>query len=529
MNVRTTEASKVNDVAKTACHEAASVTIIQPQPSTHGKVVKLSVIDQIAPRDYISLCLFFRLSSDADTRWIFRVLEMALLNTVDDIPELACCVRKNTSNGREEVQLLFDTSKGVEIHYKDYTSSKLRGLWKFGTFDQLEQEHFPLTKMPRHIVFGTSAKLEENISLPSLVVQANFIPGGLILGSCLHVSTRSAFDSFLLFELRSGSEHVSGDGICNFLWHKTMGTHFATIADGLMSKPTSPIPFLERNSVVEGDQGVTLEEFPNWKLAEDAAGFLNPTDYEASEISTFEYATYFISAEKLALLKSRISNKVPDVRLSTTDILGAFLWRHVILARKIDPQRYPEAKLSITVDSRGRMENPTVPSNYWGNFAEPNAVAKLPVASLQKGSSSSSSASDRAWGIIYSEAARRIHGAIAAVNDKAVRRLVGLLNQMPKATTLTWNVNRYPGPDMLIVCIQAHRFNDIHFGREIGYPSATRCTVGDTEGKPDGRCMILPPRRADGRGLEIMLQYDSMTLKRLENNIEFKDFFVRRN
>ncbi|KAL6408662.1 trichothecene 3-O-acetyltransferase [Ilyonectria robusta] len=510
MSIGKTEASNVSNIVKAACHEATSVTIIQPQPSSHGKVVKLSVIDQIAPRDYISLCLFFKLSPDADTRSIFRVLEMALLNTVDDIPELACCVQKNTSNGREEVQLLFDTSKGVEIHYKDYTSPKLRDLWKFGTFDQLEQDHFPLSKMPRHVVFGTSAKLEENVTLPSLIVQANFVPGGLILGSCLH--------------------HVSGDGICNFLWHKTMGAHFATIADRLLNKPTSPIPFLERSRVVEGDQGMTLEEFPDWKLAEDASSFLNPTDYEASEIPTFEYATYFISTEKLALLKSRVSIKVPDIRLSTTDILGAFLWRQVILARKIDPQKYPEAKLSITVDSRGRMENPTVPPNYWGNFAEPNAVAKLPVVSLQKGSPvSSSSTSETAWGTIYPEAARRIHGAIAAVNDKAVRRLVGLLNQMPKATTLTWNVDRYPGPDMLIVCIQAHRFNEIHFGREIGYPLATRCTVGDTEGKPDGRCMILPPRRADGRGLEIMLQYDKITLERLENNIEFKDFFVRRN
>lgn len=196
----------MSNIVKAACHEATSVTIIQPQPSSHGKVVKLSVIDQIAPRDYISLCLFFKLSSDADTKCIFRVLEMALLNTVDDIPELACCVQKNTSNGREEVQLLFDTSKGVEIHYKDYTSPKLRDLWKFGTFDQLEQDHFPLSKMPRHVLFGTSAKVEENVTLPSLIVQANFVPGGLILGSCLHVSIRSVFDYTPLFVMRSGCQ-----------------------------------------------------------------------------------------------------------------------------------------------------------------------------------------------------------------------------------------------------------------------------------------------------------------------------------
>ncbi|KAK7417276.1 hypothetical protein QQX98_004710 [Neonectria punicea] len=497
-----------NTVRAMASLPASSVVVIRPHPDSHGQVVKLSAIDQIAPRDYMSICLFFRLASNADKEQIFNVLQKALLRTVSDIPELACCVQKHTDSSREEVELLFDSSKGVEIHYKDYTSPELCGLWNFGTFDQLEQEHFPLNKMPRHIVFGTSAKLEENLRLPSLIVQANFIPGGLILGSCLH--------------------HVAGDGQCNFMLYSTIGAHFAAISDGLVSESTAPIQFLERSGLVEGDQSVTLEEFPHWRLAEDTTKFLNPTVYKASEVPTFEYATYFISAEKLALLRSRISAKVPETKLGTVEALGAFLWRHVVVARDIDPQTYPEAKLSITINARGRMKSPDVPSTYWGNFAEPNAVAKLPVASLQQGSSLSSTL-EHSMSTIYPEAARRIQKAIAAVDDNAVRRLVGLLNQMPKSTTLTWNANRYPGPDMLIVCIQGHRYNDIYFGQELSYPSALRVTVGDTEGKPDGRCLILPPRRADGKGLEIALQYSSTTLRRLEDNVEFAEFFVRRN
>ncbi|KAK7431295.1 hypothetical protein QQZ08_002066 [Neonectria magnoliae] len=505
-------------VTAAASLPASSVVVIRPHPDSHGQVVKLSAIDQIAPRDYMSMCLFFRLASDADKEQIFNVLQKALLRTVSDIPELACCVQKHTDSSREEVELLFDSSKGVEIHYKDYTSPELCGLWKFGTFDQLEQEHFPLNKMPRRIVFGTSAKLEVNRGLPSLIVQANFIPGGLILGSCLHVKH---FDGTCF-------NHVAGDGQCNFMLYSTIGAHFAAISSGLASKPTAPIQFLERSGLVEGDQSVTLEEFPHWRLAEDTTKFLNPTAYKASEVPTFEYATYFISAEKLDLLKSRISTKVPEIRLGTVEALSAFLWRHVVVARDIDPQTYPEAKLSITIDARGRMKSPNVPSTYWGNFAEPNAVAKLPVTSLRQASSLSSTL-EHPMSTIYPEAVRRIQKAIAEVDDKAVRRLVGLLNQMPKSTTLTWNANRYPGPDMLIVCIQGHRYNDIYFGQELGYPSALRVTVGDTEGKPDGRCLILPPRRADGNGLEIALQYNSTTLKRLEDNVEFAEFFVRRN
>ncbi|KAF4465992.1 trichothecene 3-O-acetyltransferase [Fusarium albosuccineum] len=481
---------------------ASSITIIHPHPNTHGQVVKLSVIDQIAPRDYISTCLFFPLVTSTDKTRIFHAFERALYNTVNDIPELACCVQKHTGNDREEVELLFHSDKGAEIHYKDYTSPGLRTLWKFGTFEQLEQDHFPLQKLPRHIVFGTSSKLVQNVRLSALVVQCNFIRGGLILGTCLH--------------------HVAGDGICNLILHKTIGLHFAAIVSGL-SIYACPITTMDRSRTIQGNRHATLEELPDWKLTEDSAGFLNPVAYESVKLDKFEYAIFYISAEKMSLLKRFVLNSTPEVKFSTTEALGAFLWRHVVLAREIDPQEYPEAKLSITIDARGRT-NPSTPSNYWGNFSEPNAVAKLPVALLQRQPSSGGHE-----GGIYLEPVRCIKKAIAAIDDKAVRRLVGLLNQMPKSTTLTWNVNRYPGPDMLIVCLQAHRYNDISFGPELGYPSAMRVTVGDTECKPDGRCIILPPRRADGQGLEIVLQYGGGMLKRLVDNSEFSNFFIRRN
>ncbi|KAI7763068.1 hypothetical protein LZL87_011211 [Fusarium oxysporum] len=295
--------------------------------------------------------------------------------------------------------------------------------------------------------------------------------------------------------------------------------HLAAITKGLGLR-TFPIASLDRSSVVEGEQDVILEDFPDWKLTETSSTFLNPTDYEAAEVQSVEHGIFSISAEKLSLLKNHVLKGATNTKLSTTEAVCAFLWRHVVLARQIDHHRYPEAKLSITVDARERMENPPLPSNYWGNFAEPNAVARASVARLQN---------EEDGGKVYVELATSVKRAIAAVNNKAVRRLVGLLNQMPKSTSLTWNVDRYPGPDMLIVCLQAHRYNDIYFGRDLEYPSAFRVTVGDTEGKPDGRCIILPPRHAEGFGLELILQYDSGTLERLESNEEFNKFFVRRN
>jgi hypothetical protein len=82
---------------------------------------------------------------------------------------------------------------------------------------------------------------------------------------------------------------------------------------------------------------------------------------------------------------------------------------------------------------------------------------------------------------------------------------------------------------MLIVCLNSAKFNHIDFGAVLGCSEASRLTVGKPDGKPDGRCFIWPPRRRDGRGMEVCLQYDVETLERLRGEGEWRGFFEWRN
>lgn len=297
-----------------------------------------------------------------------------------------------------------------------------------------------------------------------------------------------------------------------------------------------------------------LDDFPDWKRA--GQGFESEQSLELKPASRADFATYYISHENIGRLKSRLSS-TSGFRPCTSEAIAAFLWRHVVLARNIDAKRYPEAKLSMTVDTRLRMD-PKVPGTYWGNLAEPNAVARIPVPVLCANSAWSTSESSEKiplsnlcqspMAVSSPSSLSSVHGAtgssnnvlaltaqlvrasIAAVDNKAVRRLSSLLKGMPTATTLTWNVNRWPGPDMLIVFVQHLRFNDLDFGPLLGGCShAFRPTVGDNEGKPDGRCFVLPPRKCDGKGLEVLVQYDPETLLRLRQNSEWGEFFEWRN
>lgn len=369
-----------------------------------------------------------------------------------------------------------------------------------------------------------------------------------------------------------------------------------------MFSPSSSITSTERSTIVDPERDVHVKQFPNWRPVDDTGDqhFLSPVHYDVSKLPKVQYAIFFISEQHIEDLRETLTTT--SYKPSSLEAVGAFLWMKVVQARDIDAKKYPESKLSITVDARKRMTSPAVAANYWGNLSEPNAVARMPTRSLlnpisakttkrsrsnrashatsefqgkfsegaRSGPGWHAQAHDRAAGeaaarnaqLRITEAARKAQGklsaaaghasanasmaidasnenltvasqrirqALAAVDNTAVRRLVGLIQQMPKATSLTWNVDRWPGPDMLIVCINYHFYNHLDFGAELGHSSCFRFSVGDTEGKPDGRCLFMPPRAKDGKGIETALQYDLATLRKLEADEEFMQFFERRN
>lgn len=307
------------------------------------------------------------------------------------------------------------------------------------------------------------------------------------------------------------------------------------VAGTPLPKTAAPQPTMaERTTIVQPTEDHTcLEEFPHWKLVEDETTFLNPVAYDTAPVPV-QYSIYFISEENIRRLRARV-NSGNDANYSPMDAACAFIWLHVLRARSPDPAVHPTSKLSITVDARTRMTDSAVANSYWGNFSEPNAVACLPTSFFGVNASETDALQpvrnrlqEQDWATKIPQAARKIKQAIGAVDNVAVRRLVGLLAQMPKATSLTWNVNRWPGPDMLIVCTNKLPLTTLQYG-SLGYSEACRITIGNTEEKPDGRCLLLPSRRSDGRGMEIALQYDFATLERLKDDREFAEYMEWRN
>ncbi|OBT88781.1 hypothetical protein VE02_03128 [Pseudogymnoascus sp. 03VT05] len=470
----------------------AITTIVKPSSSWVGQVVDLGPIDQIAPRCYMTAFFCLRLAPDVTAASIIKRLQRMIFCAVQDIPQLATTVVPR-NNSREELELRYLENSGASLTFKDYTAEHLKHEWTHGSFEDLAEADFPYEKLERRTLIDGINPDEKNKPLVALRVQANLIPGGLLLVSALH--------------------HTVCDGLGLYLCNATLAKHCRNIVEPESS--TLPIVFADRATIITPDLHASLEDLPDWRLVAPGEQFLNPTHYNATSLSNLKCAIYYISEERINQLRDAIA--VPNQRSSPSEAISSLLWLHVVRARNVDLNKYPEAKLSITVNSRARMCNPVVPKYFWGNMCEPNAVARMPTTEF--------SSKD-----FLSSATQRVRSAIQNVNAPAVQRLAGMLAQLPKTTSITWNVDRWPGPDMLIVCLQAIPYSALDFGPDFGGCSeAFRLQIGDIEGKPDGRCIMFPPRKGDGKGLEVMLQYETSTLDRLDADEGFTRWFERRS
>lgn len=131
--------------------------------------------------------------------------------------------------------------------------------------------------------------------------------------------------------------------------------------------------FLDRESIFTATPaGEKIESFPDWKLSGGGPN-VGVSTYDANRYPPCVFSTYFVSEEKVKSLIDLLSAGSSQ-RLTPTEAVCAFLWRHVIKARNLDVRQYPESKLSIPVNTRTKMNDPMCCPRYWGNLSEPNAV-----------------------------------------------------------------------------------------------------------------------------------------------------------
>ncbi|KAK3303536.1 trichothecene 3-o-acetyltransferase [Chaetomium strumarium] len=382
----------------------------------------LTALERIGPKVYVRYVFPFELGEGYDLNRVADILKSGYDALTKTLPIVGCEAVPDSAPKQAGVLRAQPIADGDEI--KGIAVKDLRSPGTFPmTYADLKAKHFPLSAFDGDILFRRYAWPRRGERLPISLVQANFIPGGLILTWCLF--------------------HVFGDGNTFLTWTK-LWAEGCRRAQGLaILDPVHIDPAMladrERPGVMRasGRNPGRAEDHPEYTLLP----FTPQGPPRKMTSPSHRGHIFYFSPAALAALKAEASpakatrptDDSETTWISTNDALTALLWRTVMAVQQPHPARAPApaddddnpvSVLIVALDGRLRTADPPVHPHTLGCFLG-WAAASAPVRDML---SSSLSLADLA--VRIRQAVRRADGQftddVAALADRLddVDRLV---------------------------------------------------------------------------------------------------------
>ncbi|QPH15634.1 hypothetical protein C2857_000099 [Epichloe festucae Fl1] len=470
------------------------------QPS-YEKAIQLSTLDQHAVRIYSSFVLVFETEPCADPEDILVHLKTGLGGALTEFPEFAATVVPKAGSSRNELELQVGPESGALFRAVDHSSGLsdsdechdgLRGV----TYEQLESNNFPLTHLPKDLFFTQHAKPDDDSpdGIPVLLVQANIIDGGLLVGVAWHHSVCDARGMNTLVNAWAKATNAS----C------TYGS--IDEVDVAAEEDESEA----RLKLSYGTTGATIRDFTDYvddaSIRSPGPNSLHLLDRTYHTPANSEISMWYFAQESLQSLVSSVngSSKSNEQQFTQVEALSALLWKHVSLARQIDVSFPGGSSLFTTrIDFRRRL-SPPLPHEYIGNVNQPIPRSRVSIDDLCAPSS----------GQTLAGLAQRVRLAVAELDDKSVRKLIGYVDTLPSVTDLALEFDTCPGPDLAITDLSGLDVMQKDWGQLLGKVAHIRGFV-----RYRGFLAFLP---ADTKGgITALLQCETTALERLKSDQMF--------
>lgn len=461
--------------------------LVKPSITTSG-IIDLPPADQLMIRAYMNFVLCFRLDPEANPRQVYWDLRCSLSDALVEFPFLAGRVVKHDTP-RNRVQIELSSGDGVPFKYNDLTLPDTQP--SFADFDDLEQAHFPPSRFdsslsPLREVFPTGS------TSPALLLQANFIKGGLLLTMCLHHSTSDAV------------------GWTGFL--RSWAKHTAAATKGLRVAPHQSLGILDRSPLFRNNNDVALEQCEQLVKVDNVTGrvniinqILNHPSRMTTPSKSVNCHCYF-SPERLRALKaaSQPTNET-DPWVSTNDALCALLWRHMTIARQLKESGYKISTFEIPCSVRGRLA-PKLHPEYAGN-ATCNAHVSYPIEELCSAAPNS----------LYS-AASAIRKAIDSVDEPMIRKIYGVIDSLPAIGSARYDIDFLRGPDFFVTTLADYDWYSFDWGNHMDRLVRQRYIHIH-----HSSAAVVQPRLRD-KGLEVFMALEPEIFERLRLDETFGTF-----
>ena len=340
---------------------------IRPSNATQDpQVYPLTLLDQNMPRVYTRLILCIPDVSQRNTELIASatqvhlILSKDLARLVDEVPYLAGNVAPiEESNSMMQIA----SGKGVSLITTTFAEPV--------DYKSLQEEHFPIEKLPGH--FASLGTLPTEESTPVMAAQANVVKGGIFLTVCMHHSV------------------VDATGMATVIEAWSIYCRNSDMPSVIDASFLDRSPLLKEAEIDQQGKMSTIDDFPMYKLVDpppvttkSTVGDIvsrPPTSVASTPaIPAMTSAIFHFSQRSLKKLKHLVQasqSQEAKVSISTYDALSAFLWHALTLARNNpsftaapspDPLPPPETSiLGYAVDARSRF-SPPLPQKYIGNI-----------------------------------------------------------------------------------------------------------------------------------------------------------------
>lgn len=437
---------------------------------------ELAIMDQLPYMNFYSqMMVCFPLAGTSDRSEIIADLEKGLKTLTRVFPFLNKQVVHEHDTGSTV------TSSGAyKLAPRDNANELLLRVNQltddFPSYEQLSRSRAPAS-MLKSSLLAPMKSIPETCDFsspqPVLVIQANFITGGLLL--CF-AAMHNALD---------------GNAVGHLIKHFATACRGDTISDddvkaGNLDRP-SLFPPLRPGEPSQDHSHI------HSKLKESPP---NTSDGPSTPWTYFSF-----SAAKLAELKMKASRRSSTVSssswISTNDALSALIWRAIVTARLPRLNLESTSSLVRAVNGRSRVR-PAIPNSYMG-VCVVDAYSRV-------------SLSDLAQKLDISDIALRLRQTLSEIDDYRLRSFVSMLHSEPDKRTITFSLPS-PDNDLMISSWASLPIYPSDFGARLGKPEFVR---RPTLAPLDGLVFIMPQNLAGDIDIAIGLKEDD--LKRLKDD-----------
>lgn len=435
--------------------------------------IALSLLDQLPfMRTYTQMLLCFPIPQKNDRSKIISALQGAAAALIEAIPILGGQVLNQKD---EHVDLPNSgTFRVAPYDHPNGSPVRVQILDDFASYDQLRDAKAPASMLDQDVTApmkGFPDHCGDSDITPVLIVQANFIPGGLLL--CF-----------------AGMHNcMDGTGLGQVI------SMFAMLCRGEQLSHDD----LEAANLDRAHLPVSLKPgqnpMPHPEMVPKADSAQKP-DTDNSPSSGWSY--FSIPASKLEELKVEASKEVTSGWITTNDVVNAVLWRAVTKARWSHIDTSEETTLLRAVTGR-RVLDPPLSKSYIGNNVM-CAYYKVRVADLIEQS--------------LSKTTLQVRKATNAIDDHYVRSMAALIRGQPDRNKISFRIDA-PDRDFLISSWATLPVYE-DFGEKLGIPDYVR---RPTSPPWTGMCYMMP-KRPDG-SMELLVAIRDDDMLRLREDEQF--------